>query len=121
MTKRKFSDKKLGRPVKGVTWKNDPERVIVAKFAGYCSECFGDIEVGEWVFWSSDSKELRHQKCDPEPEREAVRPERGWRITPSDRPSHTRTPVDSDPPAHADGVRPADRCSHWDRLVQEGP
>lgn len=39
----------------------------------------------------------------------------------SDRPSHTRTPVDSDPPAHADGVRPADRCSHWDRLVQEGP
>ena len=81
--KNRFPDKKLGRPRKGVDWKNDPERVIVAKFKGWCSNCFEDIEVGEWVFWSSESKELRHQKCDPKPEVKAVRPERGWRIVPS--------------------------------------
>ena len=80
MSRRKYPDKKLGRPVKGVDWKYTPERVIIAKFDGWCSNCFGDIKTGEWVFWSSESKELRHQECDPEPVAEAVRPKRGWRI-----------------------------------------
>ena len=82
---RKFPDKKLGRHRKGVDWKNDPKRVIIAKFDGWCSECFGDIKAGEWVFWSSESKELQHQKC-PTPEAEAVRPKRGWRIIPRESP-----------------------------------
>lgn len=63
MRQRKYQDKKLGRPVKGVDWKNNPERVIIAKFDGWCSDCFEDIKAGEWVFWSSETKELRHQKC----------------------------------------------------------
>ncbi len=92
MSKRKFPDKKLGRPVKGVTWKNEPERVIVAKFKGWCSECFGDVEVGEWVLWSSDSKELRHQKC-PVPEEE---PKPKWKIIPTAHPAHTPAPEGSD-------------------------
>lgn len=79
MTKRKYKEKKLGRPVKGVTWKNEPERVIVAKFKGWCSNCFEDIEVGEWVFWSSETKELRHQDCPVKEEK----PKRGWRIVPT--------------------------------------
>lgn len=116
MSKRKFPDKKLGRHRKGVDWKNDPERVIISKFGGYCSSCFEDISAGEWVFWSSETKEIRHQKCptpDPGP-----KPKKVIKIIPTDHPVHTRTPPDSDLPAHVDEVRSADRCSHWDRLVQ---
>ena len=63
MTQRKFSEKKLGRHRKGVDWKDNPERVIVAKYDGYCSSCFEDIYAGDWVYWSSATRELRHQEC----------------------------------------------------------
>ena len=47
MSKRQFTRQEAGQSGKGVTWKNEPERVIVTKFKGWCSICFGDIEVGE--------------------------------------------------------------------------
>jgi hypothetical protein len=85
MSSRKFPDKKLGRPRKGVDWKNDPERVIVTKFKGWCSTCFEDIAPGEWVYWSSDSKEMRHQDC---AKTQGVKAKMGWKIIPDpDRPA----------------------------------
>lgn len=62
MSKSRYPDKKLGRHRKGVDWKDDPERVIVARYRGHCGECLEDIEIGEWVLWTPGGR-LRHQDC----------------------------------------------------------
>lgn len=71
----KYPDNKLGRPRKGVNYKNtnivyrdvtgEPMYLMKSKFPGKCWVCSDRIEEGKQIYCSLDSKKAKRWTCHP--------------------------------------------------------
>lgn len=66
MSKIKYQDKKLGRPRKGVYYKEPTDEiVIISKWKGTCSKCHKTIPAKSWVIFSKSKRTIKHNVSCP--------------------------------------------------------